>query len=114
MICPWYSTWSFTNSPSLILLAACALRVGRRFGYFVSVVASGVVVVRGVFLNGDLIRHHEMLESWGMMARLDMNPFLSLHTQHVFALLILIMAAHLATVTLRHTGIQQALAADSP
>ena len=114
MICPWYSEWSFANAPSLILVAACGLRWGRRFAYFIAVVASGVVVVRGVFLNINLSLHHEILESWGMMARLDLNPFLSLHAQHLFALLILMTAAYMSTVTSRHSGIQQALGADSP
>ena len=114
MICPWYSDWSFTSSPSLILLAAFALRLGRRLGCFVAIVASGVVVVRGLISNVDLVRHHEFLESWSMMARLDFNPFLSLHAQHLLALMVFIMAVYLATITLRHTGIQQALAADSP
>jgi len=114
MICPWYSDWSFTNSPSLILLAACALRLGRRTGCFIAIVASGVVIVRGLMVNLDLARHRELLESWSMMARLDLNPFLSLHSQHSLALIIFLVAAYVATITLRYTGIQQALAADSP
>ncbi len=95
MICPWYSDWSFANAPSLILLGACALRLGRRLGYFVAIVASGVVVVRGLVLNVILFRHHELLESWGMVARLEINPFLSLHTQHALALAIFSVAAYM-------------------
>ena len=104
MLCPWYTTWSFYNSPSLILLAACGLRLGRRLGYFIAVVASGVVLVEGVVLNIQLIRDHEMLESWGILVWSGMNPFLSLHTQYLFALIVLITAAYFATVRLRHTG----------
>jgi hypothetical protein len=114
MICPWYIEWSFTNAPSLILLAACALRLGRRTGCFIAIVASGVLIVRRLMVNLDLVRHHELLESWSKMAKLDFNPFLSLHSQHLLALIIFMMAAYMATISLRHTGIQQALAADSP
>jgi hypothetical protein len=88
MICPWYSEWSFSNAPSLILLAAIALRFGRRAGSFLALVAGGVIVVRGLELNFELMRHGEWLESWSPLVVFQMNPFLSLHTQYLFALVI--------------------------
>jgi hypothetical protein len=114
VICPWYIEWSFSNAPSLILLAAIALRFGRRAGSFLALVTSGVIVVRGLGLNFELMRHGEWLESWSPLGRFQMNPFLSLHTQYLFALLIFIMSAFMARKALRHAGIQQALGADSP
>jgi hypothetical protein len=114
MICPWYSEWSFSNAPSLILLAAIALRFGRRAGSFLALVAGGVIVVRGLELNFELMRHGEWLESWSPLVVFQMNPFLSLHTQYLFALVIFITSASMARKALRHAGIQQALGADSP
>lgn len=109
MICPWYTEWSFSNNPSLILMAAIALRLGRRTGSFLALVASGVVVIRGLGLNLELMRHGEWLESWGHLASFQMNPFLSLHTQYLFGLFIFIMSVSMARKALRYAGIQQAI-----
>ena len=106
MICPWYTEWSFLNPPSLLLLAAIALRVGRRAGCFVALVASGVVVVRGVKFNYVLLHYGEWIESWSGMAGFQLNPFLFLHTQYLLALMIFILAVFLTRKTLRPAGIQ--------
>lgn len=94
MICPWYTDWSFANEPSFILLAACALQFRRRLGYFVAVVASGVVVVRGLSFSLEIFRQ----EFWGpfdIPTTLYRNPFLYLPVQYVFALVIFVTAAYL-------------------
>lgn len=105
MICPWYSEWSFLNAPSLLLLAAIGLRLGRRVGCFVALVASGVVVVRGINFNFVLLHYSEWIESWSGMRGFEINPFLFLNTQYLLALLIFILAVFLARKTLRPAGI---------
>ena len=113
VLCPWYTEWSYSNASSLILLAAIALRLGRRTGSFIALVSCGVIVVRGLALNLQLLRHGEWLESWSHLVGVQMNPFLSLQTQYVFALFIFIMSASVARKALRYGDIQQQPGADS-
>jgi hypothetical protein len=101
MLCPWYTEWSFLNPPSLLLLAAIALRLGSRAGCFVALVASGVVAVQGINFNFMLLHHGEWMESWSGMRGFEINPLLFLNTQYLLALLIFILAGFLTRKTLR-------------
>ena len=101
MLCPWYTKWSFINPPSLLLLAAIALRLGHRAGCFVALVASSVLVVQGVKFNYVLFHYGEWMESWGGLRGFEIHPFLFLNTQYLLALLIFILAVLLTSKTLR-------------
>lgn len=47
--CPWYDTWSFTNEPSVLFMAAVLILVGKRWSYFVAASMSGWVLAYGAF-----------------------------------------------------------------
>jgi hypothetical protein len=101
MLCPWYTEWSFLNPPSLLLLAAIALRLGSRAGCFVALVASGVLVAQGIKFNYVLLQYGEWMESWSGMRGFEINPFLFLNTQYLLALLVFILSVFLTRKTLR-------------
>src|SRR5690606_12195010 len=48
LVCPWYWDWSFTNPPSLLLIAAICLLYGRWQGYLAAVLTSVYVVFEGI------------------------------------------------------------------
>lgn len=48
LYCPWYWDWSFTNPPSLLLIAAVCLLYGRWQGYLAAVLASVYIVFEGI------------------------------------------------------------------
>lgn len=47
---PWYADWSFTNEPSILLLAASFLFINKFWTYLSSAVLSGFVIIKGAYL----------------------------------------------------------------
>src|SRR5215510_14660564 len=61
-LCPWYCPWTYTNAPTLLFLAASAVRFKKWLGCFVGVILSAFVlrsaIPIGIYLvgNGELFR----------------------------------------------------------
>ncbi len=53
LYCPWYWDWSFTNPPSLLLIAAVCLLYGRWQGYLAAVLTSVYIVLEGIAWMSD-------------------------------------------------------------
>lgn len=53
-LCPWYDPWSYTNAPTLLLIAACCLSLGMRWSYLAAIGLSGFTLSEGIFLNMNL------------------------------------------------------------
>ena len=87
---PWYSTWSFTNEPTRLLLAACGLCLSMRWSYLAAIGLSGSTLLHAVYVYVDLFWHGELLASW--MALVQMHPLLSLHGQYILAGVIFVYA----------------------
>jgi len=45
VVCPWFVPWTYFNEPTLLLIAACALCVGRRFSYCIALTLSGYLIM---------------------------------------------------------------------
>src|SRR5690606_36075201 len=48
LVCPWYWDWTFTNPPSLLLIAACCMLYGRWIGYLAAFLTSIYVIFDGI------------------------------------------------------------------
>lgn len=85
-VCPWYIPWTFTNEPTLLLLAAIFLRFGKPFASALACILSGYVIANYVYLfstvNITLLEHLQYLQK-------NAREILVLwDTQHLFATLI--------------------------
>lgn len=47
--CPWFYPWTYFNEPTLLLIAAVALCVGRRFSYGIALALSGYLITDLVY-----------------------------------------------------------------
>ena len=116
-LCPWYCPWTFTNPPTLLLLAACALRFRRWWSCLIAVLLSLFVltpaVPMAVYLtaNGELFR--EMREyTFRFLFTLEGQWLLALA---IFLLgIVLVVRAGISRRFTSRGGIQHALGADSP
>ncbi len=86
--CPWYDTWSFTNEPSILFLAAFLLLLSRRWSYLIAVAFSGYVVVVGLFYLLRALINFGLFELWSGIQRSEPNIFLVSEIQLVLAGLI--------------------------
>ena len=86
--CPWYDTWSFTNEPSILFLAAFLLLLGRRCSYLISIAFSGYVALIGLFYLLRAIINFGLLELWSGVQQSEPNIFLVSEIQIVLAGLI--------------------------
>ena len=88
--CPWYWRWSFTNEPSRLIVAACCLRLGMRWGSLAAIGLSGFTLLQGISLYASVEGGWKLLRSFSELW--TDNPMLSLHTQYLLASVILVYA----------------------
>ncbi len=88
--CPWYDSWSFTNEPTILLLATILLLFNRRWNYLASCALSGYVVGYISFYLLRSISHFGLFELWEGLPKAEPSIFLVWEFQIVLATLILI------------------------
>jgi len=106
---PWFCSWSYTNEPTLLIIAAASLRLNRIWANGVSCVLSGYLLGYFVWLfvtYGDGIRvaiHYEWLS-------LKHQPFIeSWDSQYLFAFIILCFSVfYVARAILRRVTLHRA------
>lgn len=87
VVCPWYHPWTFTNEPTLLLLATVLLRFGKSWACALACALSGYVVANYIYLFSrvqiTLLEHFQYLQK-------NAAEFLVLwDTQHLFAAVVL-------------------------
>src|SRR5882724_1066076 len=50
VVCPWYHPWSYTNEPTILLVAALSLRANRWWGNAIAFVLPGYLISSFVYL----------------------------------------------------------------
>ena len=85
MYCSWYETWSFTNAPSIILLAAFLLLFSKRWSYIFASALSGYVVFQVLFYLIRSISYFGLSELWEGLQKSESRIFLVWETQLVWA-----------------------------
>jgi hypothetical protein len=90
--CPWYENWSFTNEPSLILLAAFFLLLSKRWSSLFAAALSGYVVIYISFFLIRSIFHFGLFELLAAIPKSEQNFFLIWELQIVWAAIVVTAA----------------------
>lgn len=88
--CRWYDPWSFTNEPSILLLAAFLLLLSKRWNYLFASALSGYVAVYISFYLIRSIINFGLVELLQGLIKSEPNVFLIWEMQLVWAAIILI------------------------
>jgi hypothetical protein len=91
-ICPWFCPWSFTNPPTLLLLAACGLRINRWWGSLIAIALTLLTLLGGFPVNLYVLANADLHSTWEVIAEYKFNLFLSWEGQYVFSCIILTCA----------------------
>lgn len=92
--CPWYETWSYTNAPSLLILAASLLLFSRWWSYLVAVALSGGLAVYIIVYLARTIANFGLPETWKGLTESEPSVLLIWEIQLVWAGIILIFALY--------------------
>jgi|SRR6185295_12816206 len=86
LVCPWYDPWSYTNEPSILLLAAAFLWMSRRWSYLVALGLSGYLCAYAIRLF--LISGASLKAEWAYLQ--EFEPYLigSWDSQFILAFVI--------------------------
>lgn len=86
--CSWYETWSFTNEPSILLLAAFLLLFSKRWGYVLASALSGYIVIYVLFYLIRAIIYFGLFDLWKDLQKSEPSIFLIWETQLIWAVII--------------------------
>ena len=88
---PWYADWSYTNEPSILLLAASFLFINKFWSYLSSVVLSGFVIAKAAYLvnNFGLIEWFQSLfKQWEFRHEYELDILKMWEIQLVLAVIV--------------------------
>jgi hypothetical protein len=90
LVSPWYCFWSYTNEPSILLVAAIFLRANRWWGNIVALILSSYLIGYFLHLLSIIYDPWEGLRNDWKSIRAN-NPHIvgSWDSQYVFALIII-------------------------
>ncbi|MDQ6653076.1 MAG: hypothetical protein M3Y84_10065 [Acidobacteriota bacterium] len=88
--CPWYHSWSYSNEPTILLVAALFLRVNRWWGNTTAFVLAGYLIGLFFYLLSRIEDPVAGLRGDWRLIRMD-YPYIvgSWDSQYLFALIIL-------------------------
>jgi hypothetical protein len=86
VVCPWYDPWSYTNEPSILLIAAAFLWLSRKWSYLLALGLSGYLWVYATRLF--LISGGSLKQEWAYLQ--EFEPYLvgSWDSQFILAFVI--------------------------
>jgi hypothetical protein len=90
LYCPWYSTWSFTNEPSILLLATFLILINKRWSYLIAIILSGYIAAVGLFHL--IFRSMSMFEWWEGVQIYEKNIFLAIEIQWFLAAIVFMLS----------------------
>jgi hypothetical protein len=107
--CPWFHPWSYSNEPTILLVAALFLRINRWWGYTIAVALSGYIIGYAVYLFSIVDDAVAGLRADWKIIRM-FYPYIvgSWDSQYLFALVILCCStSYLARDILRRTALRR-------
>ena len=90
VVCPWYHPWSYTNEPSLLLVAAALLLFRRVWSYLGAIGLIGYMAFHFVYIF--TIWEGTWMEEWAMLRKYEPYFVGSWESQYVFGFIILALS----------------------
>jgi hypothetical protein len=109
VVCPWYHPWSYTNEPTILLVAALSLRANRWWGNAIAFVLAGYLIGSFVYLLSRIEDPVAGLRGdWRLIRKFYPYIVGSWDSQYLFALIILCCSIfYLARAILRRNSLRR-------